>query len=241
MKRPIYHALIIFLLLIAGCNQTFQGQRSEENTRESRINILENKPETEQPKEDLEPMEEENIQPKDEAHPPAYGVPQQEPAEQPEGNESSNTELETEQRESDFKLPFHDFKARWNAISNEQGANLEIGSLEKVNSEDGSYYRSFFNQSLELRVFVTNNYVEKLQLLNSSQTNLLAMLAGWSQIIYMFNLDAQPHQIEELFTELGIGPNLDLNEVEDQTIEHEGIRYTVKRVQPGYLFEASGE
>jgi len=110
-----------------------------------------------------------------------------------------------------------------------------------INSEDGPYYQCLFDRHLELLVFTENQTVQRIQMINksSSNTDLLDMLTGWSHIVMMFNPDIQYHQIDQLFLDLGVGPNLDLNDVKEKKVVFSDVEYTVKPIKSGFLFQAA--
>lgn len=160
---------------------------------------------------------------------PGYGIPQAKPSQQ----ETIDTG-----ESNDFQLPLADFRERWNAISNEQGMDLKIPALEKV--EQGNFKATLKNK-INLYLRAPSDRIETIEVVTSDieREQQLNMLAAWSQVIYMLEQNADPHQIDQVFSEFNIGPNADLSGVQEKTIVRGNLRYTVKPLGTGYFFEAA--
>jgi hypothetical protein len=143
--------------------------------------------------------------------------------------------------ETIIKLPFQDFKERWNAVTEEQMSNLYIHNLEKVTKNNTTYYRSELTRELELLVFEENGYVQSLELVSKSRTKpiILSMLTGWNQIINILHPGIEIYDVDILFNMLGVGPNGDLTGIKDTIISHYDLSYEVTPIEGGYFFKAS--
>lgn len=231
--------LIVSILLVAACQhsneQSLEGQPEDQN---SALPLSSNNTLDKTLQDQDQQLKE--IHPQD-YNPPGFGVPQEEPAKQPALEQQLTTDMDQTVESIKFHLPFQDFQDRWNAVSTEQNSNLQITSLKMFSSEDGPYYQCLFDRHLELRVFTANQFVQNIQMVNnsSSSTDLLDMLTGWSHIVMMLNPDIHYHEVDQLFHDLGVGPNLDLNDVKEKTILFSGVQYTVKPTKSGFLFQAA--
>ncbi|MEH7383514.1 hypothetical protein V7138_23855 [Bacillus sp. JJ1533] len=140
-------------------------------------------------------------------------------------------------------LPFEDFKERWNALTDAQMSNLYIKELEKVTTEDNHYYKANLTNQIQLYVYVNENHVVKLEVLSEgkSQAVISAMLASWSQVINIFHSELEMQDVDYLFGQIGVGPNLDLSNVHSKSIEHLGKKYEIEVTENGYRFAALAE
>jgi hypothetical protein len=139
------------------------------------------------------------------------------------------------------QLPFENFSERWNAFAEETGSGLKISNFKEITSETESFFQSSLHNQLELRVFVENETVQKIQLVGHGKTkaDMLLMLTGWNQIYSMMNTDYETYEVDLLFNDLGVGPNADLESVQQKTMTYRNITYTVTPINSGFLFEAS--
>jgi hypothetical protein len=170
-----------------------------------------------------------------------YGIPQENPGDQKDSQEIAEAETNKSVATGNFQLPYQDFKDRWNAISEEQASNLTIFSLTPNRTETDTFYQTSLNERLTLKIFLSNKKVQKLHMVGNGRTkpDILSMLTSWSQVVYMMNPEAEPHEIDHLFNELGVGPNSNLEDVQDRTVIQGGIQYKVTSTETGYQFEAS--
>jgi hypothetical protein len=135
------------------------------------------------------------------------------------------------------KLPFQDFKARWNAVSDEQMSNLYIRNLEKISSTE---YRALLTNQLELNIVVANDFIQQLVLISNdpSKVTINSMLAGWSQIINLLHPDIEIYDVDELFNKIGVGPNSDVSNVKQTSFTYYELHYEVIPTEKGYTFKA---
>ncbi|WP_077213499.1 hypothetical protein [Bacillus dakarensis] len=244
MSRNIPSIIItISIFLLTACqqdnDQSLEGQSKNHNSPLP-LSTTDKHDETLQDSDPLKKQEQEEIHIPD-YNPPGFGVPQEEPAKQSDTEKQLTSDPDQTVESAKFHLPFQDFQDRWNAVSREQGSDLQIAAFDLISSDEDSYYQCLFDHHLVLRVFTSNQYVRSIQMLNksSSSSDLIDMLTGWSHIVMMFNPDIQFYQVDGLFHDLGVGPNLDLSEVKEKTILFSGIQYTVKPINSGFLFQAA--
>jgi hypothetical protein len=232
----LYRNLLMFLFitLLTACNQNtkqpLEGQPISDNPLLPLSTTNDTADPTEETKDKLDQTEEKTvITPieQDVTVTPGYGIPQEEPANQKENQ--AETQLP--------KIPFAEFEDRWNAVADEQASNLYISSFEKL---DENIFRTSIQDSLELRVFVVEDMVEGIMIRTrfDSSREILDMLTGWSQMVYVLESEVDPHQIDELFHELGVGPNLDINGLKRKSVNRNGIIYTVNPNEAGFELEA---
>ncbi|MBE4908578.1 hypothetical protein IMZ08_10970 [Bacillus luteolus] len=238
---------IIILFFVSGCT-------SEEPNRNSVTPFTENNPEgilTENDLSESEIVDEPNNKTDEE-------VPENLlPSEQPNPNTEMNEEHEFPQQERDSlqkvipeeedslessvistHLPFFDFKARWNAISDEQFSNLYISSLEK--GTDEGQYRTILVPKLELYVYVKEDYIQTLEMISKDKTvnTTQQMLTGWNQIINILHPNIAIYDVDSFFHKIGVGPNANLSEIKYTRFSHSNIGYEVEPTSVGYTFRA---
>lgn len=136
------------------------------------------------------------------------------------------------------ELPFQDFKARWNAVTDEQMSNLYIKDLEEVSSNGETFYRSNLSNQLELRVFVHQDHIQQLELISKDNTKVTvaAMLTGWSQIITLLHPNIEIYDVDELFNKMGVEPNGNLTKVKQTSFTYNDLHYEVTPTENGYSF-----
>lgn len=223
----MYRYLIIIALLttLTACNQNskqpLEGQPISDNPLLNLSTTNDNADPTEE-KPEVTTID------KDATVAPGYGVPQEEPSEQKEVQPDNKI----------IKIPFTEFQSRWNAVTDEQASNLYIASFEKV---DDNIYSTTLKDDIELLVYVKEEKAESIMLRTviDSSGEILDMLTAWSQIVYLFESEISPHQIDELFNELGVGPNLDIKDVKQKSVIRGGIQYTVNPITDGFELEAT--
>lgn len=164
------------------------------------------------------------------ASPPSFGVPQEEPAKQEE------LEKSLQEEKSMPSVPIDEFVERWNAIAEEQASGLTITGYEKADD----FYKSSIGTH-ELRIYQQDQLLRALQLHTpkKKKVDALSMLMCWSQIILMFEPEADHHAVDELFHHFGVGPNLDLTNVTNSNIERNGVHYSLMVDEARYVFEAT--
>ena len=138
-------------------------------------------------------------------------------------------------------LPFHDFKERWNAVSEEQMSGLYIKKIEETPNPKETIYHTRLSNHLELQIFVHENYVYQLELISNEKTTevIYQMLAGWSQIILMLNPTIEIYDVDMIFHKIGVGPNADLSKLKTTSFDHSQLHYEVLPTDNGYTFRAS--
>lgn len=156
-----------------------------------------------------------------------------------EGTEKSEEQSITTQVTS-TQLPFQDFKERWNAITDEQMSNVYIRNLEEVNTNEGNYYLSNLNNSLQLRIIVEQDFVQQLELINNdkSKSGIGIMLTTWSQMINILHSNIEIYDVDTLFNKIGVGPNGDLSALKPISFTNYGLHYDVVPTEKGYTFRA---
>lgn len=182
--------------------------------------------------EDTTPAEDkEEIIELNEDKPIGFAVPQEEPEKQEKVEEKPIVT-------GHFQFPVEEFRVRWNAISIDQGSELEMPALKKT---EENLYLVGLGQDLEMQIVSNEDHVQIVRITNrnSGSQAKISMLSAWSQIVYLLEPDATPHEVDELFNEFGVGPNLDLHDVKERTVERNSVQYTVKPSKNGFQLEAS--
>jgi hypothetical protein len=138
-------------------------------------------------------------------------------------------------------LPFQDFKERWNAVADEQQSNLRIQKLEKVTTENGSYYTSAIPGNMELRVYPTGDVIQQLEIIShgKTRTDVINMLQGWSQMVTILYPNVPMPDVDGLFNLIGVGPNADLSTIKKKSFVFSGINYEVIPTDDGFVFRAA--
>jgi hypothetical protein len=267
MQRPLFLIWFLLIVILSSCNHSesrsvdnqtggnssdslfspisnTENQQSESEMDATPNVVPEASIENQESKGQQEPMEKNphtEVQSKnnEESQELGYGIPHEKPIQQPNSQQLAKQESKLTQKIG--QLPFKDFKERWNAISYEQGSNLIISSFEKMTANEGTYYHALFQKRLELRVFVVNDSVKSIQIIGHGRktSDVLTMLTGWSQIYYILDPDYDPYHVDILFSDLGVGPNADLDHIEEHSIIHHGIQYNIETTDTGYNFQAS--
>ncbi|WP_243297347.1 hypothetical protein [Bacillus litorisediminis] len=155
-------------------------------------------------------------------------------------NEMDDETDQSEKISQADRLAFHDFKERWNSLSEEQGTALEIRRFEKTPIDQGVMYISDFQNGLVLRVYVYDDTIRGLQVNERAETmtERFQLLTAMSQIYLILNPGTEPHHADYLFNEFGIGPNANFENVQQRTIEYNGIQYTITPKDEEYQFDA---
>lgn len=177
----------------------------------------------------LEEAEQETIESEEIVPSPNFGIPQEAPEEQ---------EKIKEVQSNHYQLLISEFQERWNAIALEQGTNFNISSLnKKVNGN----LKATIKDNIELLIIPNGDRIQRVVIITDGKGRALSlnMLSAWSHLIYMFEQEINPHQVDEIFREFGVGPDVNLEQVHAQTVALGNIRYTVKPLENGYYFEAT--
>ena len=156
-----------------------------------------------------------------------------------------NTEPEPEENNNPAvqkKLPFQDFKERWNAISDDQASKLYIRQFDVISEQNETIYSTPLNVDHQLRITVKNGNINQLEMLTPntpSSSTVFSMLGGWSQIMNILHPEIQLYHIDDFFNQIGVGPNADIKNVKNTTITYDRITYTITLTNPGYRFTAA--
>lgn len=159
---------------------------------------------------------------------------------QTEGNHE-NQQRSIEKEPATTPLPFQDFKERWNAITEERLSNLYIKTLNATSGEKGTFYSAQITNKLELRIFVTEDFIHQIELISQVKTGseVYTMLEGWNQIIDILHPNIEMNDVDSFFHDIGVGPNADLTNVKEREITFLGINYTIIPTNEGYIFRTS--
>lgn len=150
----------------------------------------------------------------------------------PSSQEQEDTTISTE-------LPFQNFKERWNAITEEQFSELYIEKLAKVSDKEGTYEARLTNK-INLNVYVNDKYIQKLEIISfiDNKNDVFQMLSGWQQVINILHPTIEIHDVDTFFSQIGIGPDADLSNVEAVSFTYYELYYEVSPIENGYLFSA---
>ncbi len=205
-------------------NQFLQGQKDQtqiisDETRAESNNQSQQEQDTQQQTIPVEPITEEKLEKQE--------------AQNPEEQATQSAGVSTQ-------LPFQDFKARWNAVTDEQLSNLYIKNLEEISAGEGKLYRAILTNHLELRVAVSDTYIQQLELISKdkSKSTITAMLTGWSQMINLLHPNIEIYDVDELFNKIGVAPNSNLTNVKQSSFTYSDIHYEVLPTENGYTFRA---
>ncbi|MCP8616218.1 hypothetical protein [Salirhabdus salicampi] len=144
--------------------------------------------------------------------------------------------------QGNMTLPFSDFKERWNAVTEEQFSNLYIKELQQEGSDtEEQVYTSQLMSNLSLRVYVLQDYIQRIELTSTAKTNNVnqSMLMGWSQIINIMHPNIEIYDVDALFHDIGVGPNADLSKVTAKEFQYYHILYKIQPTNNGYQFSVS--
>lgn len=233
--RSLAICIIPFFLYACSFNQT--KQQSNRNNKYHQLSTQSN----EQEEENTSIQEPSNIgEPSDiEQNNNEQEVPQNE--------EQQHQGLNGQQGEtiapttSSIQLPSHNFKERWNSLTEEQMSNLYIQSMEEVKTSEKTIYCTQINSEITLSIATINNYVESLEMTNTgkSRDNIYNMLTGWSQMITIIHPDIEIHDVDSIFNRIGVGPNTDLTNMKSTSFIYLDLHYDLSITDKGYSFKVS--
>jgi hypothetical protein len=138
-----------------------------------------------------------------------------------------------------FPLFITDFQARWNAISDEQTGDLYIHDFQQT--PNSSQYRATLKDKLTMEVSTKENkQISRINIISTSKTKgeLLQMLTSWWQVLLITNPQSELHEIDTIFSEMGIGPNSNFEDLQAVSFSFGGLQYKVTPSTDGILFEA---
>lgn len=138
-------------------------------------------------------------------------------------------------------LPLYmtDFKERWNAISDEQTGELFIEKFQPMTNP--LQFSTTLKSNLELEIHtVDENQISEIKIIATGQTNadFLRMLTSWWQVLLITNPRTELHEVDALFSKLGLGPNSSLEDLEDLSFSYGGLKYIVNSQESKITFEA---
>lgn len=136
-------------------------------------------------------------------------------------------------------LPFDEFRSRWNAISEMYTGENYVRSIEHIQNETDSFYRSVLNNKTELQVYVNDkNFVKSIKLIGKSGSNKdnFSLITSWWQLLLLSNPEMT--DFDGTFSHIGVGPNANLTNVKEQTFSFGGITYRIIPESQNYTFEA---
>jgi uncharacterized protein YxeA len=138
-------------------------------------------------------------------------------------------------------LKFNDFKERWNSISKDEMSDLLIRELDIYSENNVTMYQALLNQKIKLRVSVKNDFVQEIELIAIPESidEKYKMLTGWNHIINIIHPNTEIYDVDYFFNKLGVGPNADLTNLKNQTLDYYGIQYTINYRESGYHFLVS--
>jgi hypothetical protein len=158
-----------------------------------------------------------------------------------EEHEQTEDKTQLQDKNPTHSFPFNELIDRWNAISYELTAEHFITSFQHVSEENEFYFRTFLNDELELRVYVHNDYIHRLQIrgFSTTQEKRYSMLTSWWQTFLLTNPSVSSSDIDLLFSEIGIEPSANLNEVKEQSFTYGEISYSINLIGNGHIFDAT--
>jgi hypothetical protein len=138
-----------------------------------------------------------------------------------------------------FPLYMTDFQQRWNAISDEQTGDLYIHHFQRLG--DAGHFQASLKDKLNLKVQSQDNkQINKISIISTSKTKgeILQMLTSWWQVLLITNPQSEVHEIDTIFSEIGIGPNSNFEDLQTVNFSFGGLLYKVTPSQTDILFEA---
>jgi hypothetical protein len=238
MSKIHYILLVLTILLVTACNQNqkdlqevqFKNLRNTSNPNtnfENMTNDTNPDPSTEPNTENTNetPIQNDPSQTDDD-------VTDQENINQPEINLDSPTQKV-------FPLFMTDFQQRWNAISDEQTGDLYIRHFQQL--AESTQFQATLKDKLNMEVSTQDNkQINRISIISSSKTKgeILQMLTSWWQVLLITNPQSEVHEIDTIFSGIGIGPNSNFEDLQAVSFSFGGLQYKVTPSQTGILFEA---
>ncbi|MBD8067462.1 hypothetical protein [Bacillus sp. PS06] len=250
----MYSKLCLTLLLVlslTACNRNITpntdkyGTTYEDSTESNELihpqielEDTEQEPE-EQPKETAKEQEKEP----EESTEPNLEVDEEQLEVPPNTEEQNQLATDQDEVEPNSELPSFfpadELKRRWNAISEEYTLVNYIKSLEFIQNTEEAYYRAILDKGIEFRSYITDDKLINRFVLIGKKGNAeenSTLITSWWQLILLTNPEVT--DIDLSFSNLGVGPNANLNQVKEQTFTIGEINYTVIPTDIGYNFEA---
>ena len=169
-----------------------------------------------------------------------HKVPQNQEKQEHQGINSKQGEM-IAPTEGSIKLPFQNFKERWNSVTDEQMSNLYIKKLEEVETNGETIYRTQLNSQILLSITTFNNYVQSLEMncQGKSRDNIYNMLTSWSQMITIVHPDMEILDVDNIFNRIGVGPNADLTNMKSTSFTYLDLQYDLSVTDKDFTFKVS--
>ncbi|MGM8215939.1 hypothetical protein ACLIA0_10245 [Bacillaceae bacterium W0354] len=137
-----------------------------------------------------------------------------------------------------FQLPFNEFQARWNALTDEQLSNLYI---REINNDSENKYVTTINSYIALQLENVNNDVQQIKIVSKPQTKeqILKMLTAWQQAIQVMYPELEIHDVDRIFSEIGIEPDANLSKLKNKTFTHNHLIYDISINENQYILNIS--
>jgi hypothetical protein len=240
MSKKYFIIFALTLLLISACNQNRRDLQEVQyenlgNISTPRTDFKNMTNETTQDQEfHTEPNAENNTET------PNQNVPEQTDIDvtDPKKIEQPEIDLGSPSQEA-FPLFMTDFQQRWNAISEEQTGDLFIHHFQQL--ADAKHYQATLKDKITMEVStVDNQRIDRISIISTSRTNneRLQLLTSWWQVLLITNPNSELNEIDTIFSEMGIGPNSNLVDLQAVSFSFGGLQYKVTPSQQGILFEA---
>jgi hypothetical protein len=158
---------------------------------------------------------------------------------EPNNENTTETPIHDGPSQEAFPLFMSDFQQRWNAISDEQTGDLYIHHFQQ--NVDSNHYLTTLKDKLNMEVStVDNKRIDRIRIISTSKTNSerLQLLTSWWQVLLITNPKSELNEIDTIFSEMGIGPNSNLEELHAVSFSFGGLQYKVTPSKQGILFEA---
>ncbi len=162
----------------------------------------------------------------------------------PEDVDDKNSGIEEMEEVETLAFPFEEFIERWNALSDEHYSGLYISSFDAKKGEDNrTIYRHPFKNGFVLSVMIGGEKrIEEVRLEGSVKTEdqRFALLTAWSQLVLMTNPAFELYDVNQVFHEIGIGPNATIPN-KNKTTNYQGIEFSLTQNNTVLLFNAKFE
>lgn len=138
-----------------------------------------------------------------------------------------------------FPLFMTDFQQRWNAISDEQTGDLYIHHFQRLT--DAGHFQASLKDTINIEIQSQDNkQINRISIISTSKTKgeILQMLTSWWQVLLITNPQSELHEIDTIFSEIGIGPNSNFEDLQAVSFSFGGLQYKVTPSQAEILFEA---
>jgi hypothetical protein len=137
-------------------------------------------------------------------------------------------------------LYIYDFKERWNAISDEQTGDVYIREL--IPLANPLHFKATLKNNLEMEIrTLDKKQISEIIIVGTGQTNsdFIKMLTSWWQVLLITNPGTELHEVDLIFSGIGIGPNSSLEDLKDRTFAYGGLTYKVNSHENRITFQAN--